>query len=94
MPKRYQKDTKKLEEAENDPTYTDEHGQLYRDSQATIVGGVIGAILSLLEKAFGFVAKHTWAFIVFASGLVGWWLMQKVKKSQALLVLVTSMKWT
>ena len=32
MPKRYQKDTKKLEEAENDPTYTDEHGQLYRDS--------------------------------------------------------------
>ena len=45
------------------------------------MGGVIGAILSLLEKAFGFVAKHTWAFIVFASGLVGWWLMQKVKKS-------------
>ena len=47
----------------------------------TIVGSVVGAILSFLGKAVGFVAKHTWALIVFVAGLVGWWLMQKVKKS-------------
>ena len=46
-----------------------------------IVGRFVGAILSFLGKAVGFVAEHTWALIVFAAGLVGWWLMQKVKKS-------------
>ena len=30
--KRIKRDTKKLEEVENDPTYTDEQRQLYRDS--------------------------------------------------------------
>ena len=47
----------------------------------TIVGNVVGAILSSFGKAVGFVAEHTWALIVFVAGLVGWWLMQKVKKS-------------
>ena len=47
-----------------------------------IVGSVVGAILSFLGKAVGFVAKLTWALIVFVAGLVGWWLMQKVKKSR------------
>ena len=46
-----------------------------------IVGSVVGAISSFLGKAVGFVAEHTWALIVFVAGLVGWWLMQKVKKS-------------
>ena len=46
-----------------------------------IVGSVVGGILSFLGKTVGFVAKHTWALIVFVAGLVGWWLMQKVKKS-------------
>ena len=46
----------------------------------TIVGSVVGAILSLLGKAVGFVAEHTWALIVFAAGLIGAWLMQRVKK--------------
>ena len=46
-----------------------------------IVGSAVGAILSFFGKAVGFVAKHTWALIVFIAGLVGWWLMQKVKKS-------------
>ena len=36
--------------------------------------------LSFLWKAVGFVAKHTWALIAFVAGLVGVWLMQKVKK--------------
>ena len=45
-----------------------------------IVGSVVGAILSFLGKAVGFVAEHTWALIVFVVGLIGWWLMQKVKK--------------
>ena len=45
-----------------------------------IVGSVVGAILSFLGKTFGFVAEHTWALIVFVVGLIGWWLMQKVKK--------------
>ena len=46
-----------------------------------IVRSVVVAILSFLGKAVGFVAKHTWALIVFVAGIVGWWLMQKVKKS-------------
>ena len=46
-----------------------------------IVGSVVGTILSFLGKANGFVAEHTWALIVFVVGLVGWWLMQKVKKT-------------
>ena len=41
---------------------------------------VVGAILSFLGKAVGFVAEHTSALIVFAAGLVGVWLMQNVKK--------------
>ena len=45
-----------------------------------IVGSVLGAILSFLGKAVGFVAKHTWALIVFAAGLIGTWLMQRFKK--------------
>ena len=44
-----------------------------------IVGNVVDT--SFLKKAVGFVAEHTWALIVFVAGLVGWWLMQKVKKS-------------
>ena len=45
-----------------------------------IVGGVVSAILYFLGRAVGFVAEHTWSLIVFVSGLIGWWLMQKVKK--------------
>ena len=46
-----------------------------------IAGSVVAAILSFLGKAVRFVAKHTWALIALVAGLVGWWLMQKVKKS-------------
>ena len=45
-----------------------------------IIGSVVGAILSFLGKAVGFVVEHTWALIVFVLGLIGWWLMQSVKK--------------
>ena len=45
-----------------------------------IVGSIVGSILSFLGKAVGFVAEHTWALIVFLAGLIGWWLMQRVKK--------------
>ena len=45
-----------------------------------IVGSVVGAILSFLGKAVGFVAEHTWVLIALVAGLVGLWLMQKVKK--------------
>ena len=45
-----------------------------------IVICVLGAILSFLKKTIGFVAEHTWALIVFVAGVIGWWLMQKVKK--------------
>ena len=44
------------------------------------MGSVVGAILSFLGKAIGFVAEHTWALTVFAVGIIGVWLMQKVKK--------------
>ena len=45
-----------------------------------IVGSVVGAILSFLGKAVGFVAEHTCALIVFVVGFTGWWLMERVKK--------------
>ena len=46
-----------------------------------IVGSAVGAILSFLGKTVGFVAELTWALIFFfAVGLIGVWLMQKVKK--------------
>ena len=44
-----------------------------------IIGSIIGAILSFLGKVIGFAAEHTWALIVFVPGLIGWWLMQKVR---------------
>ena len=46
-----------------------------------IVRSVVGAMLCFLGKAVGFVAEHIWALIVFVAELVGWWLMQKVKKT-------------
>ena len=46
-----------------------------------IVGSIVGAILSFLGKAVGFVDEHTWALTVLVARLVGWWLMQKIKKS-------------
>ena len=44
-----------------------------------IVGSVVGAILSFLSKAVGFVAEHTWALIVIVAGPIGVWLMQRIK---------------
>ena len=46
-----------------------------------IVGSIVGAILSFLGKTIEFIAEPTWVLIVFVAGIVGWWLMQKVKKS-------------
>ena len=45
-----------------------------------IIGAIVDAILSFLGKAIGFVVEHTWALTVFVAGLIGCWLMQKVKK--------------
>ena len=45
-----------------------------------IVGSLVGGILSFLGKAVGFVAENIWTLIVLVAGLVGWWLMQEVKK--------------
>ena len=44
-----------------------------------IAVSVVDAI-SVLVKATGFVAEHTWTLIVFVAGLIGVWLMQKVNK--------------
>ena len=46
-----------------------------------IVVSVVGAILSFLGKIVGFATENTWALIFFVAGLVGRWLMQKVKNS-------------
>ena len=45
-----------------------------------ILRSVVSAILSFLGKTVGFV-EHTWDLIIFVAGLIGVWLMQKVKKS-------------
>ena len=49
-----------------------------------IVRSGVGVILNFLGKAVGSVAEHTLTLIVFVAGLVGWWLMQKVKKGLGL----------
>ena len=36
-----------------------------------IIGSAVGAILSFLNKAVGFVSKDTWALIIFTAGLIG-----------------------
>ena len=46
-----------------------------------IVVSVAGAVLRFFGNTFGFEAEHTLALIVFVAGLVGWWLMQKGKRS-------------
>ena len=50
------------------------------EALSAIVGSVVGAILRFLGKAVGFVAEHTWASTVFVVGIIGVWLMQRVKK--------------
>ena len=45
------------------------------EALSAVVGSVVGTILSLLSKAVRFVADHTWALIVFATGHIGAWLM-------------------
>ena len=45
-----------------------------------IVESVVGAILSFLGKAVGFVVEHTWTLIVFVEELIGVWLVQRVKR--------------
>ena len=45
-----------------------------------IIESIVGAALNFLKKTVGFVAEHTWTLFVFLAGLIGVWLMQKVKK--------------
>ena len=45
-----------------------------------IVESVVGAVSSFLSKAVGFVTEHALALIVFVAGVIGVWLMQRVKK--------------
>ena len=45
-----------------------------------IIESVVGAALNFLKKTVGFAAEHTWTLFVFLTGLIGVWLMQKVKK--------------
>ena len=45
-----------------------------------IVGSVVGANLSLLGKVVWFIAEHPWTLVIFVVGLIGLWLMQRVKK--------------
>ena len=47
-----------------------------------IVGSLVGAILSFLGKAVGFIAEHKWVLIVFVAGFIGVWLMQRAKKDK------------
>ena len=43
-----------------------------------IIGSIIGAVLNYLSKAVGFFAKNTWAVIVFITGIIGYWIYEKV----------------
>ena len=57
---------------------------------AIVERSVVGAILSFLRNVVEFVAEDTWAVIVFVVGLIGVWLMQKVKRIRSLAALVLS----
>ena len=46
-----------------------------------IIGSVIGAVLNYLLKAIGFFAKNTWPVIVFITGIIGYWIYDKVAVS-------------
>ena len=48
-----------------------------------IIGSVIGAVLNYLSKAVGFLAKNTWAVIVFIAGIIGYWIYEKVVSSSS-----------
>ena len=43
-----------------------------------IIGSIIGAVLNYLSIAVGFFAKNTWAVIVFITGIIGYWIYEKV----------------
>ena len=47
-----------------------------------IVESVVGASLSFLGKAVGFVAEHRWALVAFVAGLIDVWVMQRVNQAQ------------
>ena len=49
------------------------------EALTAIIESVVGAILNFVKRTVGFFAEHTWALIVFAAGLTGWLLMQRVK---------------
>ena len=57
---------------------------------SAIVGSVVGAILSFLGKSVIFVAEHTRALIVSVAGLIGVWVIQRVRRVRPLPVLVLS----
>ena len=44
-----------------------------------ILGRVVGVILGFCGRAVGFVAEHRWVLTVFVAGILGVWLMQKIK---------------
>ena len=44
------------------------------------IGTDVDSSLSFLGKAVEFVAEHTWALIFAVAGIIGVWLMQRVKK--------------
>ena len=39
---------------------------------SAVVGSAVGAILSFLARAVGFVAEHTWTLIAFVTGHISW----------------------
>lgn len=43
-----------------------------------IIGSVIGVVLNYLSKTVGFFTKNTWAVIVFITGIIGYWIYEKV----------------
>ena len=46
-----------------------------------IIGSIIGAVLNYLSKAVGFLAKNTWAVITLITGIIGYWIYEKVVSS-------------
>ena len=67
----------------NRDSYTRTEGSpaKYRRTLKKWLDRLADALKRLAGKVVGFVAEHTWALIVFAAGLIGVWLMQRVQGS-------------
>ena len=51
-------------------------------SLPAILGSIVSWVLNMLKKGVLFMAEHTYAFITFIAGLVGYWIYEQITKKR------------